>query len=242
MPLRTYDTKADFDSLYDIGAEGAWGHPNTRAEVRMHYNRFVLLPYMRQRAQRLYQVLGWTSQTRLVIVGCGFNWTAEVLETELGMNRVIGLDVSVYIQAAKSQNEDDDIRAAIQAVGLSTSFGDGMTLFSALRGDGGPRAKKAADILNENIRTNASRNRVKQYISGAANFEGLSENVLESLTDAECAQLSGYAHQLTSGRISHFLDCLPNIPNDETWNAKTLEQWKALLPNDTVVENGTFRV
>jgi hypothetical protein len=72
-------------------------------------------------------------------------------------------------------------------------------------------------------------------------YELLTESLLESLTDGECQQASTAAHQVTSGRVSHFV--VPIRENqDSGYNWKTLESWKALLPADTFVEAGTFRV
>jgi len=240
MPLRTYDTKADFDALYDIGAEGAWGHPNTRPEVRLHYNRSVMLPILRDQGKNMARVLGWTAGTRLVVIGCGFGWSLEAYE-EGGLN-VIGTDMSAYIQANKTLNEDDDLRTAIRAVGLVENAADGLTLFNALRGDGGPRAKKAAAILNEDGGSGGSRSRIRSAIGGAPySFEVHTEAVLESLTNAECTKLSGFLHQLSTGRISHLVYST-DLPDDGTWNRKTVAEWKALLPNDVFVRVGTWEV
>ena len=64
----------------------------------------------------------------------------------------VGATTSAYIQAAKGENEDADVRRAVETVGLTTISADGLTLFTVLRGDGGPRAKRAAALLNENLR------------------------------------------------------------------------------------------
>lgn len=236
MPLVNWTTKADFDQWYDIGAEGAWGHPNTRSEIRLKYHRFVLLPWMRERAKKLVAALGWTASTRLAIIGAGFGWTAEILQNELGIGTVVAVDTSAYVQASKDLNEDADYIAAITAVGLNANVGDGLTLLNAFRGDGGPRARHP--IRNDNVQTGGGRASIRSAIGGAPfNFEVMTEDVLSSLTDAEAQALSSALHTLTNGRVSHLVGeyPLPFSPN-------TAAQWKVLLPNDAIVKIGTYEV
>ena len=42
-------TKADYDAAYRIGAEGHVGYPNTRQEVKLHYNKSVITPILQNR-------------------------------------------------------------------------------------------------------------------------------------------------------------------------------------------------
>src|SRR3972149_2272179 len=99
-PLYDFSTKAAWDALYEIGAEGAWGHPASRAEVTLNYHRFVLLPYVREHAKQLRIALGWTNTTPLIVVHPGFGWIIEALG-ETGMVSVVGATTSAYIQTEK---------------------------------------------------------------------------------------------------------------------------------------------
>ena len=101
------ETKADWDAQYAIGAEGAWGHPNTRPEVTLNYHRFVILPLARTHAAGLSGALGLVNGSRVVVVKSGFGWILEAL-AERGVSAV-GTDLSSYIQAAKAANEDADL-------------------------------------------------------------------------------------------------------------------------------------
>src|SRR3990172_3888577 len=112
-PLYDFSTKAAWDALYEIGAEGAWGHPASRAEVTLNYHRFVLMPYVREHAKQLRTALGGTNATPLIVVHPGFGWILEALG-ETGMASVVGATTSAYIQAEKGENEDADVRAAVQ--------------------------------------------------------------------------------------------------------------------------------
>lgn len=78
MPLKTWNTKADFDAAYRVGAEGQWGHPSTRPEVKLNYSRFWQMPDARIRVQGIANAMGWTAPgPAMVIVGAGFGWLAE---------------------------------------------------------------------------------------------------------------------------------------------------------------------
>lgn len=242
LPLRAgaqslydFSTKAAWDALYEIGAEGAWGHPASRAEVTLNYHRFVLLPYVREHAKQLRTALGWTNTTPVIVVHSGFGWILEALG-ETGMTTVVGATTSPYIQAAKGNNEDADIRRSVEAVGLTTISGDGLSVFAALRGDGGPRAKRAAALLNESLRTSASRNLVRTALAAVGPVIILTyDGFLNAHTDAEAVALAADLRRVPSSSVVHHV-----YPN---WlNAKSLEAWKALIPQDTFVEHGTWQV
>lgn len=105
-------TKALFDLAYDFGAEPD-GHPNTREEIRLHYERAALWPDMVRRAGFFAQHFGLTSTSRVLLVGAGFGWTVEALGN-LGV-RAIGTDTSPYVQANKEadvMNEDSMTNAS----------------------------------------------------------------------------------------------------------------------------------
>lgn len=247
MPFKTYTTKADFDADYDVGAERN-GHPNTRSEVRLHYCRAVLYPVVQQRAKGIVQAMGWTAPGPvLVVVGAGFSWLAEVLETEYGFTRVVGIDTSPYIQSDKNNDEAPDYDAAITAVGLNPSTGEGASVKTGLvarAGGAGPRCRASRGVLNQDGNTQQSRNAIRSALGLSGNNQPdwlLSELVLDALTDADFLNLStrlrawvpNVAHYTTTNDGSHVVD--------GTWNAHTLEEWKALQPLDVFIDKVTFR-
>lgn len=242
MPLQSWDTKAVWDQAYEFDAEpeGVSGRPM----VRLHYNRFVSYPWHRDRIIRIAQLLGWNSATRLVIAGSAYGWSMEALLDELGFTQVLGVDTSAYIQNSKATNEDAEISAAITAVGLNPTTGEGLTLFNRFRGEGLPRARRATLVLNENLSSNASRNRVRSAMGAPHTYEIFTEDMLTSLTDAECLLASQNAHQVTSGRVSHLVTVWP-VGSDPFMplNVKrTLQAWKDLIPTDTWIDASTFEV
>ncbi len=230
----TWD-KTLFDLAYNESAEPD-GHPNTRPGIRLHYHRYVLFPQALKRAQFFIQQFNLTPASNVLIVGCGFGWTAEALNG-LGIP-CVGTDVSAYIQGNKSLSEDADIAAAIAETGLNATLGEGVGHFNRLRGDG---VRTRATVLNESHNNNASRNRVRQAFTSGDITLAISEDVLTSLTDAECAQLRTFVSNY-SVPICHFVTELANPNPPFNFNSKTLEQWKALFPNDTLIADGSYRV
>lgn len=239
MP-KDFNTKQAFDESYRIGAEPG-GHPAGRREVKLGYCRAVMLPYARARAGGIVAAMGWDAPwPRLVIVGGSFGWLGEMLETEHGFTQVVSTDVSRYVQAEKDNTEEADIDAALVAVGLDPTVGEGAMVKGRLF-DGGNRTRASRGVVNENLKTGGSRNRVKNLLGGGVDWV-LSENVLENLADAEVVTASAPLRQLGAGVVHLITPLRPGQTQDPDFNWKTLEGWKVLLPADTIVEIGSFRV
>ena len=227
----TWD-KALYDLAYDYNAEPD-GHPNTRPEIRLHYNRFVLYPEMLRRAQFFVQQFGLTSASKVLVVGCGFGWTVEAFGA-LSIPAV-GTDVSSYINNNKNVAEDSDIDAAVRQVGLDPTQGEGLSHFNRLRGGG---VRTAATVLNEDSRTSASRNRVLNQLDGSITLI-ITEDLVTSLTDAECATLqTNIVKYGASIPICHFLTEFANPNPPFNFNSKSLTDWKLLFPTATIVADG----
>lgn len=229
-------TKELYDLAYASDAEPD-GHPNTRPGIRLHYNRYVMYPEMLRRAQQLVQILGLTQSDRILIVGCGFGWTAEALA---GMGyTVVGTDVSPYIQSNKDLSEDTDISSAITAVGLNPSSGEGLTHFNRLKGDG---IRTKVQVLNEDSMSNPSRNRVKNIL-GSDPTVAITEDLVTSLSDNECAALQNAIVKYATGiRTVHFLTEFANPNAPFFFNSKSIEDWKLVFPTSTVIAAGSYRV
>lgn len=230
-------TKELYDQAYSFDAEPD-GHPNTRPGIRLHYNRYVLYPEMLRRAQQFVSILGLTLSDRILIVGAGFGWTVEALA---GMGyTVIGTDVSAYIQGNKTLSEDSDVSASISAVGLDPTTGEGLLHFNRLRGDG---TRTRGIVLNEDSSSNPSRNRVKTALGSDPTII-ITEDLVTSLTDSECATLQSAIIRYATGiRTVHFLTEFANSNPPFLFNSKSMVEWKALFPTSTIIADGyTFRV
>ena len=241
MPSKTWDTKADFDAAYDIGAEGLYGHPSTRPEVRLHYHRSVMGNSAQRIADHFTTYLTAANfNRRLVIVGGGFGWVADELKKR-GFTNVVVVDTSPYIQAEKDSDDDAEIRAEIAEVGLNPDFGRGFTLLLQHK-TMGPR-RGTINILNEEISTTAGRNAIKAAVNGNPQIV-VTEDVMTSFMDAECVQLDAdcnafsgqqrVAHMVTVGRFDG--------SQDLGYNWKTLVDWKLLIPGTTWINRVTGEV
>lgn len=243
MPLRTWDTKADFDAAYDFGAEPG-GIPGGTAEVRLHYSRSALWSFFRDvHAPTMADKLGWTPPGgRIVIVGAGFGWTIEALEL-LGYTEVVGIDTSTWVQSVQGQNENADIDAAIQRAGLDPTVGRGSTVRDRCRllAGSGARAGATRPVLDEDASDNGSRRRILQQLTGNPNTPPawvITESVLESLDDTEAVMLATGLRGWGASLVHVVLDTPEDVPLDgynSGYNWKTLAEWKALLPADTIL-------
>jgi hypothetical protein len=198
----------------------------------LHYNRYVLYPEMLRRAQAFITILGLTLSDRILIVGCGFGWTAEAL-AGLGYT-VVGTDVSAYIQSNKTLSEDSDISTAISAVGLSPTSGEGLSHFNRLKGDG---TRTRATVMNEDSAGTSSRNRVKNVL-GTPTI-AISEDLVTSLTDAECVALqTNIVKYSGTMRVCHFVTEFANPNPPFNFNSKSIDAWKLLFPTATIIADG----
>ncbi len=98
MPLKTYDTKADFDAEYDLDATWATGITDATPKRRLGYDREVLFSQAELRAANYINLLDLKSNQKILILGCGFGWTVEALNN-VGFNNVVGIDTSPYIHS-----------------------------------------------------------------------------------------------------------------------------------------------
>jgi len=230
----TWD-KSLFDLAYEFPAEPD-GHPNTRQGIWLHYNRYVLYPEMLKRAQFFISHFGLTAADRVLVVGCGFGWTVEALQ-DLGIE-AIGTDISSYIFNVKDQTEDAEVADAITAVGLNPTSGEGLLHFNRLRA---PKRTNAI-ILNEDSASPASRNRVKRAFSSDPTLI-ITEDLVTSLSDAECLQLQNLIAAYATQRICHFVTEFANPNPPFLFNSKSIVEWKALFPTSTIIADGyVYRV
>lgn len=216
MPLKTWDTKADFDATYNVGLEPD-GYPNDRPEIRGHYERRALfntvdsrLDFTTPRWTKLLEEYDWPLDTSIVVLGCGFGWGIEILEAH-GYTDVWGVDSSLHIQSLKATIDPAD--------GIACSLVPGKIHPADLT--------VAAEVTS--------------FLQAAGHPNGLevviTEYVLSSWSDVEVASMSAFLRGLklvvqTGGTVIHFEnDGDGRIPG---FNWHTLAEWQALLPNDVV--------
>jgi hypothetical protein len=244
MPRKAYNNKSDFDADYSIGAEPE-GHPNTRSEIRLNYNRATILPICQNRAEKLVEIFAWPLSTKILIVGAGYAWTAEVLESVYGYTNIVTTDTSVHIQSTQDSSEEAEIDAAISASGLNPASGEGLTKKNGLHTPGN-RRRHSRSVQDESLSNNGSRNRIKNILG---DFEvGITEEVIATLDDVEVVTAAGWIDNVNAGLdVIHLTSViqpakLASGHQDPIFNWKTLADWKALVPSHTFVSLQTWEV
>jgi hypothetical protein len=226
MPRKTYNTKADFDEDYRIGAEPE-GHPNSRSEIKLSYNRASMMPYCERRADKLVEIFNWPLDTKILIVGAGFAWTAEILETKYNYTNIITTDTSDWIQSNQNESEESEVDAAITAVGLDPASGVGLTKKNRLHTPGN-RRRHSRNIEDESLSNTGSRNRIKAILGDIDT--AISEEVVTVLDDNEVLNIADWIERINANmQIIHLTtELLPNTDQDPRYNWKVLADWKAL--------------
>ena len=239
MPLKTCDTKADWDDAYSFGAEGLDGHPSSRVEMRLHYHRSVRNNRVQRIADHFTTYLTPANfNRRFVIVGGGFGWVAGALKQN-GFSNVIVVETSAYIQVEKDNDDEAEIRAEIAKVGLDPDSGRGAVLLARHKTPG-PR-RGTILILDEDISTTAGRNAIKLAVNGNPQII-VSESVMESLTDTEAIQLDADMNAFAGQqKVAHMV--YPLAENqDPDYNWKSLADWKLLIPGAVWIDARTGEV
>lgn len=223
MPTKTWDTKADFDGAYSIRLERyTGGHPNTRAEFRGNYERRALfsttIPQLDPTTAEWANIVAhfnWSLTTSILIVGCGFGWTIEYLQS-VGYASSWGTDTSIYIQADKDTVDPAD--------GVKRSLD--------------PTRIHDADVSKPNNRGQL----ILDTVGAGNRFDVIvSERVLTSLTDAEAVSFRNDLDEMRAdpnGVIIHIETPVSDGQQDPAMNWKSLADWKTLLPLDTIVRTG----
>ena len=81
--------KAKFDEFYSMGAESG-GHPSStvRAEIRLNYHKFAIMPGRIELATGLINAFGWDINQKLCILGSVFGWLSEAVTTPLTLRNI----------------------------------------------------------------------------------------------------------------------------------------------------------
>lgn len=239
MPLVNFQTKADFDAAYSLRGESRPGPGRKR--VMLNYHRAAMWPFCEKRAAALVNTFGWPTDTNILIVGAGFGWTAEAMETNHGYTNIVSIDSSNWIQSAQDTSEESEIDAAITAVGLEPTSGEGLAIKGQLYSPGNRRRASRA-VENEDLSNNGSRNRVRNILGDIS--VGISEDVLPALSDSEILDIADRIDRINAGiaRIHLVTPLLPGQNQDPAYNWHTLAEYKSLLPSDTFMATGTWEV
>ena len=243
--LPDWDLKATWDAAYSSNAERhIGGHPNTRPAIRLHYDRAAMMPGMEQRVDQYESILGWAPPgPTIVIMGAGFGWTVEVLETR-GYTRVVAADVSKYVEDNQDETEEADVRAAITLVGLDPDTGDGAIRLAQLW-DGGTKGRSSRKVKPEDGLKKISRTRLLSAVGLGANdkFDHyISELLLSSFNDLEITTFAPDLH-LYALDVTHLVEqTADGTTYPAEYNIKEPSEWKTILPNDRIIQDAMWVV
>lgn len=233
-PVR--NTSGFFHKEWDVGSGvSVTREDGTRPEVRLNFHRVNLIPSWRPYVSEIIAALGWQPGDQIAIVGATFGMFEEIARAEHGFVSMAGCDDSRWIQTQKATGEESDVNAAIGAVGANPFTGPPLAEKDELT-DGGARAR--VPILNEDLLTQASWNRVKNALGGQIKTV-FTDDLLDRISDAEAQAFSAAVHSFSEAVLVQHAVGNPN-PNRE--NAKGIQAWKAFLPADTFVDWTTYQV
>lgn len=241
--------KADFNRFYRFNGEREFGHPNTRPPIFLHYHNWPVGRYQRLTyAPLLFNLCGMTAGQSVVLVGCGFNWTARGL-TDLGID-VTGIDTSAYILGAKDVSEEAELRECIIAAGLDPDIDtipdNGRTQQLGIAnvnyldyfmegGRASPANRGWGRIVGEDMSSNRSINAVANTLANTPAFI-ITEETLNSIDDATCDLVCGYIDNFISRRgdpstqVIHILSPLQDGANQQPdLNWKSYADWRTFL-------------
>jgi hypothetical protein len=233
MPMKSFNTKADFDDAYSYNGEPE-GHPNTRPGIEVHYVKEKIYPTCQKIAAKLQRSFNFNPQKTMLFVGAGFGWTAECLEKDHGLTKILCVDTSAWVQAKKDTTEEEDFREAVIKVGLDPEAGEGYEKYQRLCGSKEIRSQVTRGIINRDV-TNLSDRTLLLSTFGGSKFEtAITENVLSCLYDSEAINLSSALNQLAKN-VYH-MDYMKSDNQDVGYNWKFQNEWETLLPNDTILD------
>ena len=193
-------TKKDFDDAYSFGVEGSMGgHPNTRPEVRLHYHRSVMVPTLQNRWDKLIpDILPIRADDLVVLVGAGFGWGAEILKQKTGA-RVIGTDISDWIESVKNTSEEAEIDACIRKVGLDPETGRGLEIKRKYLVPG-PRCK--VTVLNEDLATEAGRTNLLRIVGRQPDWI-ITEDFIQTFSEDEAKTFHVELGKIKGAKVVH---------------------------------------
>ena len=224
-------TKADFDANYSFRCERYLPSviQTGRSEVRLNYHSAFMSPILANRWDNIIpSILNILSTDKVVVVGSGFGWGVDKL-IELTGCTAVGVDISDYIETAKTTDENADLIAAIQLVGLDEAVDRGLEVYNAYATTG---ARTISVVLKEDMLSNRSRNEVKKALGNAAPDYIITEDMIQEMSDVEIAAWVTEAEKLPGATIVHII-------GRET--PRTAEELNALTGHKVILV-GEYRV
>ena len=180
-------TKEQYDTLYRMRVCYQFGEkPPGEPLVWLHYHRHTMAPINAARWAACAPVLAIDPSELVLIVGAGFGWGVEAFIAETGCTTV-GIDISDYVDAEKTNTEEAEIRQAITDAGLDPDTGRGATILAGTC-DFQPRTNVV--VLKEDAQTNTSRNAIRSALGGWPTVCIVEDLIDATTTEAEILQVN----------------------------------------------------
>jgi len=154
---------------------GGPGPSEGRSEFKVHYHKWAMKPVLASMWARLQPVLNILSTDYVCVVGAGFGWGVEAIVSETGAT-VVGIDISDYINAEKTNTEETELRAEVTATGLDPDEGRGLEIMSFIY-DAQPRTNTI--LLQEDAATNGSRQAIRSALGNNWPTVVVYENIVD---------------------------------------------------------------
>lgn len=221
--------------------------------IKLNFHRINFIPSWTGYVADFQAKLGWSTTSRIAVIGATFGMVEELLKVNHGYTSVVSCDDSNWVQRTKNTGEDEDVRSAILGVQENPFTGDGLAAWGrivAYDQGVGTRTNGYA-VYDENLLTNQSRVNVKSLLGGQVDYV-FTDDLLDFLTPDEAAAFSAEAKKLTGVQaIQHAVAPPGQAPEfrgfDNTGTltgngAKGVDYWKTLLPGDVFYDWGSGSV
>jgi len=184
-------TKADFDDTYQFKVErrmpgGGPPPAEGRLGVFIHYHRLHMRPLLAAMWATLQPILNILSSEFVCVVGAGFGWGVEAVESETSAI-VVGIDLSDYIAAEAGNTEEAELRAEVVTGGLDPDSGRGLEVMGFIF-DGQPRS--SVIVLQNDAASGPQRQAIRTALGGNWPSVVVAEDVIDdSWTDSEIVSM-----------------------------------------------------
>jgi hypothetical protein len=234
--------KTLYDTLYSCNG-WPYGIRGATRVPRFHYNWFGQQHSMQTMVERYLALPGFAQVSDVAIIGGGYGWTAELLESQ-GIN-AISVDTSPHILSTKDSSEEQELRDTLTALNFDPDrLNDGPAGIRFMSPDDpnawvnpwtywlrpdGKRTSKT--VVDEDLSTTTSRNNVKSALGN--NIDAIvTEFAIDSFEagdDAGSLQLVERCEQLRPNPACAVIHLIEPNPADVFLNVKTASAWRTLL-------------
>lgn len=212
--------------MLDWNLEETWRSAYAVTGYKLGYCRYGMMPYAKVSAKGVSETLELQGAESIILLGAGFGWTAEeLLKLHPALN-IVCVDNSVWIQTNKDLPQTSMYLEGLSNANIPPDSKEGKRVLAEMD-DGGPAARLS--ILNEDLATAASRNRVLVALGTSKADWVISELVMDACTDADCRKIAANMNQVAD-RCAHYIVNSEGLyTHDSGYNFKSRAAWKGFI-------------